>query len=62
MIPARDEWIALAALYLMVSIIDLLNVDSVHAERDDAKDVQFALNLPIFPTFWEWSVNRHDPS
>ena len=43
-VPSRDQRIVLAALYLIVLVVDLLEVQCSYTDRDDAKDEQFALN------------------
>ena len=62
-VPSRDQRIVLAALYLIVLVVDLLEVQCSYTDRDDAKDEQFALNrVPLAPTFWKWGTDRHEPS
>ena len=62
-VPSRDHRIVLAALYLIVLVVDLLEVQCSYTDRDDAKDEQFALNrVPLAPTFWKWGTDRHEPS
>ena len=62
-VPSRDQRIVLAALYLIVLVVDLLEVQCSYTDRDDAKDEQFALNcVPFAPTFWKWGTDRHEPS
>ena len=62
-VPSRDQRIVFAALYLIVLVVDLLEVQCSYTDRDDAKDEQFALNrVPLAPTFRKWGIDRHEPS
>src|SRR5713226_7454703 len=62
-VPSRDQRIVFAALYLIVLVVDLLDMQCSYTDRDDPKDERFALNRePLAPALRKWGADRHDPS
>src|SRR5438105_3342494 len=62
-VPSRDQRIVLAGLYLIVLVVDLLEMQCSYTDRDDPKDERFALNRePLAPALRKWGAGRHDPN
>ena len=62
-VPSRDQRIVFAALYFIVLLVDLLDMQCSYTDRDDPEDKRPALNRePLAPALRKWGAGRHDPN